>query len=291
MKTTLRMILAVVLMLVITLSGILIVDKLGAQARVDLTENNVYSLSEGTHEILSKLNQPTTLKLYYSRSAAVEGPEQLREYNNYYHYVRSMLENYVQESGGMLELRVIDPRAFSDQEQNALDAGLKRIPLSGDQSFFFGLVASTELGKQETIPFFRLERRRFLEYDLTKLLSEVISSKQKTVGVLSSLPVMGSQMNPRMAQMMGRQSRQQPWQIVREMRKRYEVKEIQKTAARIDPELDLLMVIHPKKLPKKTLYAIDQYVMRGGKLAVFVDPFCLQDPAANPRSMFQRRRR
>jgi len=291
MKTTLRMILAVVLMLVITLSGILIVDHLAGGARIDLTENNIYSLSDGTDEILSRVNQPVTLKLYYSRKTAVEGPEQLREYSNYFRYVRSMLENYVQQSGGMLKLQVIDPRPFSDAEQNAIDYGLKRVPLGSNETFFFGLVAETELGKQATIPFFRMERRRFLEYDLTKLLSEVISSKKKTVGVLSSLQVMGSQMNPRMAQMMGQRGQQEPWQVVKELRKRYEVKKIQKSTAKIDQDLDMLMVVHPKKLPKKTLYAIDQYVMRGGKLAVFVDPFCMADPAANPRSMMQRRRR
>ncbi len=291
MKTTLRMIVAVILMLVITLSGILIVDRLGGGGRVDLTENNVYTLSNGTREILSRVNQPITLKLYYSRKTAVEGPEQLREYSNYFRYVRSMLENYVQQSDGRLQMQVIDPRPFSDAEQNAIDYGLKRIPLGSNETFFFGLVAETELGKQATIPFFRMGRRRFLEYDLTKLISEVISSKKKAVGVLSSLPVMGSQMNPRMARMMGRQAQQQPWQIVKELRKRYEVTKVKKNTPKIDQDLDMLMVVHPKKLPKKTLYAIDQYVMRGGKLAVFVDPFCMADPAANPRSMMQRRRR
>lgn len=289
MKTTLRMIVAVVLMLIITLSAILIIDKAGTRAKLDLTENNIYSLSEGTHEIVSQINTPLTMKLYYSRTAALEGPEQIREYNNYFHYVRNMVESYARVSDGKIDVEVVDPRAFSDAEQEAMDAGLSRIPLSGDESFFFGLVAETELGKQETIPFFRMERRRFVEYDLTKMISEVTSSKQKKVGILSSLSVMGSSMSPRMARMMGQQAQQQPWVIVNELRKRYKVEKVQKDTASIDKDLDLLMVIHPKKLSNKTLYAIDQYVMRGGKLAVFVDPFCLQDKSANPRSMMQRR--
>jgi len=286
---TLRAALAVLCIAVITLCGILILQKAVGRLGVDLTGPRLYTLSEGTRNILAGLNQPVHLTLYYSRTAAMKGPEDIRYYNNYYLYVRDLLQEYVARADGMLTLEVVDPRAYSDEEDEAIRAGVQRFPLSEDESFFFGLVASTELGKQKAIEFFEPGRQEFVEYDISRLITSVTQREKKTIGILSSLPVMGPDMSPYMMQMMQAQGRTppQPWTIVSQLRDQYEVVAVQSDTDSIGEEIDYLMVIHPKDLSDRTLYAIDQYVMRGGSLIVFVDPHCLSDqPGQNPSNPF-----
>jgi len=289
MKRTLRMILAVLLILVITLCAILLVQKIVGRARVDLTQHRLYTLSEGTRNILAKLNQPVRLKLYYSWTAALRGPEEIRYFNNYYFYVRDLLEEYVALADGLLTLSVIDPRGFSEEEDEAIAYGVQQFPLSEDESFFFGLVAQTELGKSEVIPFFEPGRQEFVEYDVSRLISNVTRRQKKKIGVLSSLPVMGSDFSPYMMQMLQMQGRtpEPPWNIITHLRQEYEITSVPSDAESIEEDVDFLMVIHPKDLPDKTLFAIDQYVMRGGKLIMFVDPHCMSDrPPRDPRNPY-----
>ncbi|NQT19486.1 MAG: GldG family protein [Planctomycetes bacterium] len=253
----------------------------------------MYTLSDGTRNIIGKVNQTIKLKLYYSRVAAMKGPEQIRFYNNYYLYVRDLLEEYAALSGGRLELSVIDPRSFSDEEEEAIRHGVKRFPISEDENFFFGLVAQTELGKEKAIEFFEPDRQEFVEYDISKLITDVTRRAQKKIGVLSSLPVIGADMTPYMMQMLQMQGRTppKPWNIISHLREAYEVVSVDKEAAAIEEDVDFLMVIHPKDLKEKTLFAIDQFVMKGGKLLVFVDPHCMVDEPKqdqrNPYARFQ----
>ena len=289
MKRTLRMILAVVCIIVIAVCAALIVQKMVGRARADLTEQRVYTLSEGTRNILAKLNQPIKLKLYYSRVAAMKGPEQIRYYNNYYLYVRDLVEEYVSLSKGRLTLSVIDPRRFTDEEEEAISHGIKRFPLSEDENFFFGLVAQTELGKEKAIEFFEPDRQEFVEYDVSKLITSVVRRDKKKLGVLSSLEVMGSNMSPYMMQMMRMQGRTptKPWTIVAQLRNEYEVVSVPRETESVAEDIDFLIVIHPKDLPEKTLFAVDQFVMKGGKLLVFIDPHCLSDrPKQDPRNPY-----
>lgn len=284
---TLRAYVGVVLILVISVCSIFIVQRLTRGADVDLTENNLYTLSKGTRNIIRKLNQPVRLKLYYARTAALHGPEQIRHYNNYFRYVRDLLREYVRVSDGQLELEVIDPRPFSEEEEAANAAGLQGVPLSGDETFFFGLVMRTELGKEKVIPFFQPDRQKFVEYDISRLIVTVTQREKTKIGVLSSLPITGGGMSPylrRMMQMQGREVPQQ-WKIMESLRERYEVVDVDKETERIEEGLDFLMVVHPKELPGETLFAVDQFVMRGGKLLVFTDPHCLSDrPQQNQRN-------
>ena len=225
MNRTHRTILAVLFIGVITVCAILMAEKVFARARADLTERRDYTLSQGTRNILAGLNQTVRLKLYYARVAAMKGPEQIRFYNNYYLYVRSLLEEYVRLSQGKLILSIFDPRPYSDEEEEALNHGLTRIPMLDDESFFFGLVAQTELGKEKAIPFFQHDRQVFVEYDVSRLISDVTRREKKKVGVLSSLPVTGGDMSPYMMQMMQMQGRmpEQPWTIVTHLKDQYEV--------------------------------------------------------------------
>ncbi len=289
MMNTLRTILAIVCIMVIAICTVLLFQKAVGRARLDLTEHKHYTLSQGTRSILAQLNQPITLKFYYSKSAALTGPEQIRPFIDYALYVRDLLQEYEALANGMMTLEVIDPLRFSDEEEDALARGLKGAPLSADDFFFFGLAANTELGSEEIIEFFLPDRQEFVEYDISKLIVDVTRRKKRRVGVLSSLEVMGSDLSPYMMQMMRMQGQQakQPWLIFTQLREQYEVEAIKKDALTIPATIDFLLVVHPKNLPEPTLFAIDQYVMKGGKLLVFVDPHCFADvPAANPRNPY-----
>lgn len=289
MNTTLRTVLAVFLIGLITLCATLSGSKLVGRARVDLTENQLYTLSDGTRSILGKLNQPIHLKLYFSRVAAMKGPEMIRFWNNYYLFVRDLLEEYANVAGGKVKLEIIDPRPYSDEEEEAIQQGIKRFPLPGDEGFFFGLVAETQLGKKASIPFFEPDRQVFVEYDVSKLINQVVRREKKKIGVLSSLPVAGTDMSPYMMQMMRMQGQkpQKPWILIDHLKEEYEVTEVDKAAEAIAEDIDFLMVVHPKELSEKTLFAIDQYVMRGGRLLIFVDPHCMQDkPEQNPQNPY-----
>ena len=289
-RPTRRTLLAVVCILVIAVCATMIVEKIVGRARIDLTERRMYTLSQGTLNIIGRVNEPIRLKLFYSRVAAMKGPEQIRYYNNYYLYVRDLLEEYASLSGGKLSLDIVDPRPFSDEEEEAMEHGIKRLRLSEDENFFFGLVAQTELGKKEIIPFFEPDRQEFVEYDVSKLISTVVRRETRKVGVLSSLPVTGGDMSPYMLQMLRMQGRTPPppWTIVTHLRSQYDIKSVAKDVRSIDEDLDFLMLVHPKNLSERTLFAIDQFVMRGGKLLVFVDPHCISDQPTQNQNPYAR---
>ncbi|MDK1030845.1 MAG: GldG family protein [Planctomycetia bacterium] len=290
MKSILRTVGVVVCIIVIAVCAIMIIQKIVGRARLDLTEHRIYTLSQGTRNIIAKLNQPIKLKLYYSRTAAAKGPEQIRYFNNYFLYVRDLLEEYVGLSRGRLTLSVIDPRGFSDEEEDAINSGINHFPMSGE-NFFFGLLAQSELGKKKVIPFFEPDRQEFVEYDISKLISSVIRRDKKKLGVISSLPVTGADMSPYLAQMMRMQGRTPPppWNIILQLREEYEVVPVAPETEAIDEDVDFLMVVHPKQLGEKMLFAVDQFVMKGGKLLVFIDPHCFVDqPPPNPSNPFAR---
>lgn len=278
MNRNIRVIIGVILVLVIMFSSISICQNIGKTIKVDVTEQNIYTLSDGTRSILSKLNQPVRVKLYYAKTAALKGTDQIQYFNNYYQFVRSLLEEYVSAAKGMIDLQIIDPRPFSEEEVQALRYGLQRFPITDEESFFFGLVVQTQFGVEKTIPLFSPDRQNFVEYDISYLIDTAITRQKTKLGVLSSLPVMGSNVSGYMAQMMQMQGqRPEPaWTVIEHLRKQYEVDTI---AADVDEikDIDILLVIHPKDLPEKTLFAIDQFVLKGGRTVVCVDPHCFAD--------------
>jgi len=277
---TFRAVVAVFFITVITLCAISITRKLTTNRKIDITDEKLYTLSDGTKTILNKLSQPVTIKLYYARVAATKAPDAIRHYNEYYHFVRALLEEYVAAGKGMVKLEVIDPRPYSDAEEEALRYGLKRFPITEDEGFFFGLVAKTEFGAAKAMEFFAPDRQTFVEYDISYLLDTVIARERNKIGILSSLPVMGDEMSGYMAQMMQMQG-QRPvpaWAFVQQLQQRYDVRKIEANTEEIKKEdIDLLMVIHPKDLPDKTLFAIEQFVLDGGRAIVCVDPHCFVD--------------
>ncbi|MBU2596986.1 MAG: Gldg family protein [Planctomycetes bacterium] len=287
MNRTVRAIVAVVFILVITFSLISICQNVSKSWKVDITEQRIYSLSNGTKAILGKLNQPITMKLYYSSTAAIKGPDQIRYFNNYYKFVRLLLEEYVSASNGMVKLEVIDPRPYSDDEVAAMRYGLKKFPITQEENFFFGLVVQTQFGVEKNIPFFSPSRQNFVEYDISYLVDTAITRQKKRVGILSSLNIMGDEVSPYMARMMQLQGQQPkgPWNIVKQFRLQYEVRSIPKDVNKIE-DIDILLVVHPRDFSEQTLFAIDQFAVNGGRTIVCVDPFCVADePKQSPMQM------
>jgi ABC-type uncharacterized transport system involved in gliding motility auxiliary subunit len=235
-------------------------------ARLDLTENRLHTLSEGTGKILGALDEPVVLRLFFSAKLANQAP-QLRTYGL---RVRDLLQEFANRSRGKLRLEVIDPEPFSNAEDRAVAFGLQGAALNaaGD-NFYFGLAGTNSTDDTEVIPFFSPDKEQFLEYDLTKLVYALSNPKKPVVGVISSLPL---EFGPGGMQMAMRgQSR--PYGIMASMRQFFEVRSLDSELDEIDPEVDILLLAHARNLEERTLYAIDQYLLGGGRAMIFVDPF------------------
>ena len=249
------------------------------RVQLDLTQQKLYTLNDGTRKVLAGLKDPVTLRLYYSRALGGRVPM----YGAYADRVREMLREYASVAAGKIKLEFFDPEPFSDTEDRALAYGLQGVPLDqGGEQVYFGLAASNLLDDERTIPFFQPERERFLEFDLTKLVYELSNPKRPVMGVLSSLPLDG---DPRMMMMMRQNpGAGAPWVSMLQLRQSFTVKNVQPDVQVIDPEIQVLLVAHAQKLPQTALYAIDQFVMRGGRLMAMVDPHSEgQASAPNPQ--------
>ena len=245
--------------------------------RFDLTAQGLYTLSEGSRKILQNLDEPITLRLYLSKKLATGLPG----IHSYANRVVELLEEYEQVAGGKLNLHVIDPEPFSEEEDRAVGYGLKGVPLGqGNVQFYFGLVGTSSTDEQELLPFFQQDREEFLEYDVTRLVYQLANPQRTVVGLLSTLPLEGG---PPMA-FLQTQGGGAPWMIMESIRDVMEVRSFDKAVTEIPEEIDVLMVVHPKELSARTLYAIDQFVLRGGRALVFVDPHSEADLPPNPRN-------
>ncbi|MHC4645235.1 MAG: Gldg family protein [Planctomycetota bacterium] len=283
MNRTLRAIAAVVLIVIIVFCAITLCQNTGGAFRLDITDQKLYTLSEGTKVVLAKLNQPLKMKLYYAETAARKAPDQIRFYNNYYYFVEALLKEYARASGGMVELELIDPRPYSDDEEEALRHGLRRFPITEEENFFFGLVLQTQFGVVKSIPFFAPERQNFVEYDISHLIETAVTRQKKRVGVLSSLPVVGGEGGDYMAALRRMQGLppEPAWTVIEHLRQQYDVNEVKTDVEQIR-NVDILLVVHPTDLPEKTLFAIDQFVLEGGRAIICVDPYCFAARSNDP---------
>jgi ABC-type uncharacterized transport system involved in gliding motility auxiliary subunit len=239
-----------------------------ANVQLDLTQGHLYTLSPGTKQVLGALKESVTLRLFYSRQLGSTVPT----YGTYADHVREMLRDYASLSGGKVRLEFYDPEPFSDTEDRAMAYGLQGVPLdqAGSQ-IYFGLAGTNLEDDERTIPFFQAERERFLEYDLTKLVYELSNPKRPVIGVMSSLPLDGDPRTMMMTQ--GRGPGGQPYASSVLLRQTNTVKNVPTDAQVIDPDIQVLLVAEAQNLSPATLYAIDQFVMRGGKLMAMVDPW------------------
>lgn len=267
-----------VVLAIVVLFSTLFTDWLFKGARIDLTEGGLYTLSSGSKNIVQDLDEPLDLYFFFSDSTTKEA----LAWRNYAKQVRELLEEFVLASDGRINLTVIDPEPFSEDEDRAAAFGLQAAPLgnAGD-SVYFGLVAqygemedgaSPEENERPTleIPFFKPERQEFLEYDIAKMIYQVSQERKPRVGLIAGLDVAGG------FNMMMRQPTQ-PWFSVEQIKQLFEVKTIGNDEQDIaTDDYELLVVIHPKELSEQTLFAIDQYVLQGGHALFFVDPYAEQ---------------
>jgi|GEM_PF-344702 len=253
------------------------------RAKLDFTEEGLYTLAAGTKSLLSKMDSSIKLKLYYSKTAANKGSEGLRTFNNHYNYVRELVSEFVARSNNQITFEVVDPRPDTPEEEDAIAYGLKQFQLTDTERYFFGLVAENESGSEKTIEFFDPGQKDKLEYQIAKLIHTVQNPQKKTIGILSSLDVIKEGMNPYMAQIMRLQGKpvEDSWTTLKMAEEFYTVRKIEKDTDQI-VGVDTLAVIHPKDFPEKTLFAIDQFLMKGGKLLVFVDPNAVVGASGNP---------
>lgn len=243
-----------------------------AKARVDLTEGKLYTLSDGTKAILKGLDSPVEIRFYNSQSDTRK-PSHITTYAK---EVEDLLEEFSQASGGKVRVRKIDPKPDSDAEEAAQADGVEPQqtgPLSGEH-YYFGLVVSLDPEKA-TIPFLDPGRERLLEYDLARAIGSVISTNKPVVGVMTGLPMFGTPSNPMMARM--GQRGQRPWVFIQELKRDYNVKQLQMDVEEIDSDIQVLIVAHPKAISEKAQFAIDQFVLRGGKLLALLDAQCFID--------------
>ncbi|MDE1968717.1 MAG: GldG family protein, partial [Alphaproteobacteria bacterium] len=234
-----------------------------ADLRVDLTQEGLYTLSPATRATLAKISEPVTLRFYYSPQLGREVPS----YGVFADRVREMLQEYAAVAKGKIVLQMLDPQPFSPVEDRAVAFGLQGVPLdqSGAQ-VYFGLAGTNSTDDQAIIPFFQTDRERFLEYDLTKLIAGLANPHKTVVGLATQLPLEGDVM----AAMQGRPL--VPYVVLEQMQQLYDVQTLGTDFAAVPSNVDVLMLVHPQKLSDKTLYAIDQFVLKGGRALVFVDP-------------------
>lgn len=243
--------------------------------RIDLTENRLYSVAPGTKHILENLKEPINLYYFFSADAANQLPE-LKTYGN---RVREFLQELAARSNGQLKLHIVDPQPFSDDEDRAAELGVRGVPAgSSGGNLYFGLAGTNSTDGKEAIEFFDPRKEEFLEYDVVKLINKLSNTKKTVVGWMSSLP-MGGSFNPQTGQPT------EPWVVLEQAEQQLTVKQIEPTATKIDSDIGVLVLVHPKNLSAATQFAIDQFALNGGHVLLFVDPLSEQDNAgADPQN-------
>jgi len=244
--------------------------------RIDLTQNKLFTLSKGTINILNNLEEPVQLDFYFSQKAMNDFPLLA----NYGIRVRDMLEELATHAHGKLILNIIEPETFSEAEDQAVASGLRTVSVSANSDrVYFGLVGTNSTDDEKVIPFFQTNRESALEYDLTKLIYNLAYPDKRIVGVYSQLPIIGKK---------GDQTAP-TWTIINALKEFFEIINLNENIDALNQKIDVLMLVHPKKLNTETLYAIDQYLLKGGKAIIFLDPLAEQDrtqpDAASPNVM------
>ena len=252
------------------------------KVRVDLTAEKAFTLSAGTRAILAKQDAPVKVRFYYTQ---VESATDETVYlSSYARQVEDLLDEFKQAARGQFVIEKYDPQPDSDAEDRAKMDGIEGQPIPPyGEGFYLGLSLSRGMDEVVAIPFLSPSREKLLEYDLARAISQLQKPEKPVVGVLSALPVFGMPMNPMMMQM-GRQG-QDPWVFVSELKKDFTVKEVPMSADKIEDDIQVLVAIYPKDISETLEYAVDQFVLKGGKLVAFLDPKSVADntnPMANP---------
>ena len=251
------------ILLVVVLLGLVVINnELLGDFRVDLTEEQVYSLSDGSQRVINELDEPIVLNFFFSDSAS-KGMTSLRNYAN---RVQSLLEEYESRSEGKIKLNVIDPEPFSASEDLATQFGLTGATLGPvGEAIYFGLAGTNAVDDQYSISFFDPQKESFLEYDISKLIYQLSDPDTVKLTLLTDVNLTGGQ-NPMSGQF------EPAMTFFTQLNQLYEVTSIGSDVEQLPDDTDVLVVIHPQGLSESLLYSIDQFVMRQGRMLVFVDP-------------------
>ncbi len=236
-------------------------------ARIDLTEDGLFTISDGTRAVLAEIDEPIELRVYYSKSLDRMGPG----YANYLRRLRDLLDEYSRISAGKVRVKWFDPQPFSPEEDMAVADGIEPMVVDTDGTqAYFGLAGSNSTDDIKAFPVLSPARANFLEYDLTRLIYDLAHPDKPVIAVIGDLPLQGSRFN-----------QFRPWAVVDEIEQFFDLRFLGGDIAKIDDDVKVLMLAQPRGLSEKTLYAIDQFVMRGGRVLAFVDPFA-EELAAGP---------
>src|SRR2546429_746433 len=251
--------------------------------RLDLTREKAYTLSEGTKAILKKIDTPLKIRFYCTRAESAT-PETVF-FRNYAQQVEDLLDEFKQYAGSKLTIQKFNPLPDSDAEDSAKLDGIEGQVVSAEgEPFYLGLAVKM-LDEMVALPFLSPSRERMLEYDVARAISQVITPQKPVVGVMSALPVFG-EFNPMMMRM--GQRGQEPWIIINELKRDFAVKEVSLGVDKIDDDVKGLVVIYPREISDGAQYAIDQFVLRGGKVVAFLDPLSIADNrSSNPSNPLQ----
>jgi len=234
---------------------------------VDMTANRLYTLSEGTQNILGNLDEKITLRFYFSEQL-LSGMPAVATYGQ---RVRELLEQYAALADGQIELVVKNPEPFSDEEAEAMHYRLQGIPVDTTGSLaYFGVVGVSASGASRAIPYFQTEQEESLEYELSGLIYGLANPRRPVVGMISALPLDGGPANVFVG-------KTQEWFILTQLKRSFDIRDLGEKPESIPDSVDVLMIVHPKQLNEKTLFAIDQYVLGGGRVLAFLDPFAESD--------------
>jgi len=244
------------------------------KTRVDLTQEHVYTLSPGTKAILQKLDTPVKVRFFFSQPET-SSPETVF-LKNYAKRVEDLLAEFKQVGRGNIIIEKYDPQPDSDAEDLAKLDGIEGEPLPNGERLYLGLAVSL-IDQKQALPFLAPNRERMLEYDIARAITRVVKPEKPIVGIMSAMPVFGAAANPMMMRM-GQQSAQQPpWALINELKNDFNVRKVEMTTDKIDDDVKVLLVIHPREITDKAQFALDQFIMRGGKLIAFLDPLPLID--------------
>ncbi len=257
------------------IAAIIISNQLFGGWRIDLTDNRLYTLSDGTEQILENLEEPINLYFYYSDKATENAPT-IRSYAN---RVREMLDEFRLAANGNINLFVIDPLPFSEDEDRAAQFGLQGVGIAGSpDAVYMGLAGTDSIDNEEIIPFFQLDKEQFLEYDIAKLVSTLANPERKVIGLISGAPMSGS-FDPQTQQMIP------AWVIYEQVQQLFELRDLGADIDVVDDDVSMLWIVQPKSLSNSMLYAIDQFILKGGTAMILVDPLAESDPAAPIQGM------
>jgi ABC-type uncharacterized transport system involved in gliding motility auxiliary subunit len=258
---------SLVLLVVLFMALSMLSGTLLSGLRFDLTENKLYTLSEGTRNILDKLQEPVTIYLFFSQDTSRDLP-QVRSYAR---RVDELVEEFVNHSKGKLVLKRIDPAPFSEEEDQAAAFGLQAVPVGASgETLYLGVAGSNSLDDVQSMPFLQPSKEQFLEYDLAKMIASLGNPRKKIIGLLSSLP-MGSGYDP------VSQSMRDAWVVYDQLGQLFEIQGIEAGAEKLPEALDVLLLVHPRDLGQAMLYQVEQFVLNGGRLIAFLDPFAESD--------------